>query len=187
MRATPEHPFAKFIQALGRGPSLSRDLTEEEAREAMSMILRAEVEPVQLGAFLVLMRYKKETPAELAGFVRAARAAADAKQAPARADLDWPSYADKHRQLGERLHAHESRPRCARPQTLSEPGRSRGRASPHQLRLPGARGLLPAARRTLRPARPPRPALAGQLARARAQPLPSAVSAAGRVPSDLPL
>lgn len=99
MRATPEHPFAKFIQALGRGPTLSRDLTEEEAREAMSMILRAEVEPVQLGAFLVLMRYKKETPAELAGFVRAARAAADAEKAPARADLDWPSYADKHRQL----------------------------------------------------------------------------------------
>lgn len=94
-----EHPFAKFVAALGRGPSLSRDLTQDEAVEAMRMILAGRVEPIQLGAFLMLMRYKKETPAELAGFVRAARESFGAEAPAARADLDWPSYADRHRQL----------------------------------------------------------------------------------------
>ena len=50
-----------------------------------------------MGAFLLLLRYRGETPEELAGFVRAARS-----RLPARrdwtADLDWPSYADRHRQ-----------------------------------------------------------------------------------------
>ncbi len=97
------HPFARYVAALGRGPGKSRDLQEDEAREAMRSILRGEVEPEQLGAFLMLMRYKRETPAELAGFVRAARETLDQPGAmpggaPV-AELDWPSYADRHKQL----------------------------------------------------------------------------------------
>lgn len=91
------HPFSRFIRAVGRGATLSRSLTQAEAAEAMGMILDGAVEPVQLGAFLLVLRYRKETPEELAGFVEAARARM--RPLPALgADLDWPSYADRHRQ-----------------------------------------------------------------------------------------
>ena len=96
---TTEHPFAPFVAALGRGPGRSRDLDGAEAEQAMAMILENRVEPLQLGAFLMLMRYKRETADELAGFVRAVR---DRLAVPAdgpQVDLDWPSYADKHKQL----------------------------------------------------------------------------------------
>jgi len=92
------HPFAQFIRTVGRGPSLSRALTQEEAAKAMGMILSGMVEPEQLGALLVLMRYRKETPDELAGFVQASRAAMTIPDF-AHAMLDWPSYADRHKQL----------------------------------------------------------------------------------------
>ncbi len=45
------HPFARFIQILGRGKSLTRALTMAEAQEAMSMIVAGDVLPEQLGAF----------------------------------------------------------------------------------------------------------------------------------------
>ena len=97
-QATEEpHRFARYIRAVGRGVTLSRSLTLEEAEAAMGMILDGEVEPVQLGAFLLVLRYRKETPEELAGFVRAARARMAAMPGGA-ADIDWPSYADRHRQ-----------------------------------------------------------------------------------------
>ena len=96
VEATP-HEFSQFIRAVGRGATLSRSLTAEEAEAAMGMILDGEVEPVQLGAFLLVLRYRKETPEELAGFVQAARARM-AKIPSTAADLDWPSYADRHRQ-----------------------------------------------------------------------------------------
>ncbi len=92
------HPFASFLRIIGRGPHLSRPMIREEAREAMGMVLAGEVEPEQLGAFLLLLRHRTETPAELAGFVEAARDRLfDAP--PCEVDLDWPSYADRHRQL----------------------------------------------------------------------------------------
>lgn len=94
-----EHPFAEYVRILGKGKNGSRALTEDEAFHAMRMILNGEVEPVQLGAFLMLMRVKEETPDEVAGFVRAAR---DWIRIPADApavDLDWSSYAGKRRQL----------------------------------------------------------------------------------------
>ena len=51
-----EHPFAQYIQMLGKGRKGSRDLTQHEAQQALEMILAGKVEPVQLGAFLMLMR-----------------------------------------------------------------------------------------------------------------------------------
>jgi anthranilate phosphoribosyltransferase len=93
-----EHPFAPFIRTLGRGRTGSRSLTEDEARAAMAMILDRRVEPAQLGAFLMLLRYREETPEEIAGFVRAVRDRL-APPAEAAADLDWSSYAGKRRQL----------------------------------------------------------------------------------------
>ncbi len=48
-----EHPFAQFVRILGKGRTGTRSLEEAEAREAFGMILRGEVEPLQLGAFLM--------------------------------------------------------------------------------------------------------------------------------------
>ena len=95
---TAAHPFAEFLRTIGRGATLGRPLDETEAEQAMGMILDGAVEPVQLGAFLLVLRYRTETPPELAGFVRAARVRSVAADGIA-VDLDWPSYADRHKQL----------------------------------------------------------------------------------------
>jgi len=96
--APAAHPFARFVRTVGRGQHLSRALGEDEAAEAMAMILAGEVAAEQLGAFLLVLRYRGETPEELAGFVRAARARLGAP-ADLGVELDWPSYADRHKQL----------------------------------------------------------------------------------------
>ncbi len=93
------HPFARFIKILGRGKTLTRSLTIEEAEEAMGMILNGETLPEQLGAFLMLLRVKEESTAEIAGFVRAARAATRLPASAPKVDVDWSSYAGKGRQL----------------------------------------------------------------------------------------
>jgi anthranilate phosphoribosyltransferase len=65
----------------------------------MSMILAGDVLPEQLGAFLMLLRMKEESPEEIAGFVLAARAAMALPSPLPKVDLDWSSYAGKRRQL----------------------------------------------------------------------------------------
>lgn len=92
-----EHPFAQFVRILGKGKRGARNLTREEAREAMGMLLDEKVEDTQLGAFLMLLRHKEESPEELAGFTEAVRERLDA---PAlNVDVDWPTYAGKKRHL----------------------------------------------------------------------------------------
>lgn len=93
-----EHPFAQYVRILGKGKTGSRSLDQQQARDAFGMILRGETEPVQTGAFLMLLRVKEESAEELAGFVQACR---DVIQAPADipVDIDWSSYAGKRRQL----------------------------------------------------------------------------------------
>lgn len=93
----PEHPFAPFVRILGKGKRGARDLTREEAREAMGMLLDGQAEDTQLGAFLMLLRHKEESAAELAGFAEAIRERLQAP--PIAVDLDWPSYAGKKRHL----------------------------------------------------------------------------------------
>lgn len=94
-----EHPFAQYVRILGRGKTLTRSLTAEEAEAAMDMILRGEVLPEQLGAFLMLLRVKEESSEEIAGFVRAARRLFDLPADPPQIEIDWSSYAGKRRQL----------------------------------------------------------------------------------------
>lgn len=94
-----EHPFAPYIRILGKGRSGSRSLTRDEACQAMRMILAGEVEPVQLGAFLMLLRVKEESPEELAGFVLAVRETMPLPENAPAVQLDWSSYAGKRRQL----------------------------------------------------------------------------------------
>lgn len=93
------HPFAKFIQILARGKTKTRAFTIEEAQEAMAMILRGEAKPEQVGAFLMLLRLKEETPEEIAGFTLGTRNTFDLPADIPAVDVDWSSYAGKRRQL----------------------------------------------------------------------------------------
>jgi hypothetical protein len=87
--------FAGFVKLLGRGKTARRSLTESEAEEAFAMVLDGTATEAQIGAFLMLLRVKEETPSEITGMVRAARAQLHAPEADLRVDLDWPSYAGK--------------------------------------------------------------------------------------------
>lgn len=92
------HPFTGYLRTVARGSNVGRPLDEAEAEAAFDLILSDQVEPLQLGGFLMTLRYRSEAPSELAGFVRAARRHYRGNGLPA-ADLDWPSYADRHKQL----------------------------------------------------------------------------------------
>jgi anthranilate phosphoribosyltransferase len=63
-----------LLRDLGQGPTRGRSLTREEARACLDLILDGRATPAQAGAFLLLQRYKGETPDELLGFVDAVRA-----------------------------------------------------------------------------------------------------------------
>ncbi len=95
MDRTVQHErFAGYVATLGRGPGRSRALSRAEAEDAFAMVLRDEPDPMQVGAFLMLLRYRGEDPDEVTGLVEAARRHAGlgaALQLPA-VDLDWPSY-----------------------------------------------------------------------------------------------
>ena len=87
--AAPVERFATYVAALGRGPGRSRQLTRAEAADAMAMLLDGQADPMQVGAFLMLLRYRGEDAGEIAGLVEAARARLAACPSAA---LDWPSY-----------------------------------------------------------------------------------------------
>ena len=92
-----EHPFAPFVRILGKGKRGARNMTRAEAREAMGMVLDEKVEDTQLGAFLMLLRHKEESPDELAGFTEAVRERLHAPELTV--DIDWPTYAGNKRHL----------------------------------------------------------------------------------------
>ncbi len=94
-----EHPFAQYVRILGKGRNGSRGLTGDEMRDAMRMVMRHEVEPIQLGAFLMLMRVKEESPEEVAAAVEAVRESMAIPANAPKPDLDWSSYAGKKRVL----------------------------------------------------------------------------------------
>ena len=63
-----------FVHPVGAGPRASRDLDQTEAREAMEAILSGAFAPATLGAFLLGLRMKGETAAELGACLEAVRA-----------------------------------------------------------------------------------------------------------------
>lgn len=84
--------LAPYVRILGRGPGRSRSLTQEEAFEAFTLILNGDCAPEAVGALLMLMRFRGENAAEIAGFVQALRLRIpDWEQVPVA--LDWPTYA----------------------------------------------------------------------------------------------
>ena len=60
--------FIPFIQAVGRGEKLKRDLTYDESVEALRQIVEQTCSPAQAGAFLVTQRVKGEAVDEIRGF-----------------------------------------------------------------------------------------------------------------------
>ncbi len=72
----PSARFRLYLREIGQGPRAGRNLTREEARDAMSLIISGVATPAQAGGFLLVQRYKGESPEELAGFTDAVRASA---------------------------------------------------------------------------------------------------------------
>jgi anthranilate phosphoribosyltransferase len=93
------HPFSRFVAILARGKTKTRPLSLDEAREAMQMIEAGDALPEQVGAFLMLLRLKEETPEEIAGFTLGTRSGFNLPAEMPAVDIDWSSYAGKRIQL----------------------------------------------------------------------------------------
>ena len=66
-----------LLRVLGSSHRDGRNLTEEESYSAFASILSGSESEIQVGAFLIALRWKGVTVEELTGFARAARAAAN--------------------------------------------------------------------------------------------------------------
>ena len=60
-----------FLRDIGRGKHSARDLSRENAREMMTLVLQGRLSDLQLGAFCIAMRVKGETSDEMLGFLDA--------------------------------------------------------------------------------------------------------------------
>ena len=60
-----------FLRDIGRGKHSARDLSRENAREMMTLVLQGRLSDLQLGAFCIAMRVKGETSYEMLGFLDA--------------------------------------------------------------------------------------------------------------------
>ncbi len=60
-----------YLQKIATGPKMSKDLTEEEAEDALTLILNGSVSPIRAGIFLIAARMKLETVAENIGYWKA--------------------------------------------------------------------------------------------------------------------
>ncbi len=59
------------IQKVATGPEYSKNLSFEEAKAGMELVLRGEADPVQAAVFLIALRMKRETQAENEGILQA--------------------------------------------------------------------------------------------------------------------
>ncbi|WP_298260976.1 glycosyl transferase family protein [uncultured Litoreibacter sp.] len=82
--------LAPFVRIVAQGKGRARAMTQDEAAQAMELILSGNAAPEAVGALLMVLRLRGETACEIAGFTAALRAASP--QAVT-ADLDWPCYA----------------------------------------------------------------------------------------------
>lgn len=85
-----------LITKIGKGAKASKDLTWDEAKQAMRQLIEGQATPVQVGAFLLAMRVKMESVSELAAFTSAAREyKAPLRIATRKPLIDVSSYAGK--------------------------------------------------------------------------------------------
>lgn len=91
--AEPHRRLARYIATTAPGPGQSRPLIFAEARDAMSIILQGQGDPIQIGALLMTINYRGPTASELAGFSDAIRNSIKGiSSRTVRPDLDWPAY-----------------------------------------------------------------------------------------------
>ena len=77
-----------ILRRIATGPELSKDISREEARAGMRLVLEARVDPVQAGVFLIALRMKRETDEENLGMLEAIRDVTRRATAPAEEVLD---------------------------------------------------------------------------------------------------
>jgi anthranilate phosphoribosyltransferase len=68
--------FRSRLIATAKGRHGAKDMTREQAREALNFLFSAEANPVQIGAFLTAMRFKGAKIEEMHGFLDAMEGAA---------------------------------------------------------------------------------------------------------------
>ncbi len=61
--------FRELLKKVGSGQHTHKNLTREEAKLALEMMLKQEATPAQIGAFLIAHRIKRPTGEELAGML----------------------------------------------------------------------------------------------------------------------
>ena len=71
-----------IIKRIATGPELSKDISADEARAGMRLILDGQVDPVQAAIFLIALRMKRETDDENRGVLDALRDATQTAVAP---------------------------------------------------------------------------------------------------------
>ncbi len=81
-RTDAQRRLTRYIGRIATGPTLSKDLTRDEARDAMSQILAGDADPAQAAVILIALRMKRETHDELCGVLDALRASAVRASAP---------------------------------------------------------------------------------------------------------
>lgn len=69
-------PIAHYLKEIGRGKDGSKDLSRDEAQDAMLQVLSGCLDRLELGAFCMAMRIKGESTDEFAGFLDAISASA---------------------------------------------------------------------------------------------------------------
>src|SRR5437867_13186794 len=85
-----------IIAKVGKGQKASKDLTWDEAKQAMRLLIEGQATPAQVGGFLLATRIKMESVAELAAFTAAAREYVPALDIPRRDPIvPLPTYAGK--------------------------------------------------------------------------------------------
>ena len=93
---SPDMPIQDIIAKIAKGPKVSKDLTWEESKQAMKALIEGAASPVQVGAFLIAMRFKTESVTELAALTAAARQYVPPLPVSQELALvDVPSYAGK--------------------------------------------------------------------------------------------
>lgn len=87
----------RFITKIGKGLKGSRDLSWEDAKQAMVCLMEGEATQTQVGAFLMAMRFKMETVSELGAFTSVVRQYVPPIQVPQELSIvDLPIYGEKH-------------------------------------------------------------------------------------------
>ena len=83
-----ETAMRSYLQRIATGPELSRDISLEETRNGMSLILDGKADPVQAGIFLIALRMKRESDDEVRGVLEAIRDVTLRVEAPVDEVLD---------------------------------------------------------------------------------------------------